>query len=80
MTANDKDKTLRIWDLERGEIDISMSKILDIEIYFIMKNKVHGNDIHCCQWHPYYGLIASGSKDATIKFWDPKSGEELASL
>jgi len=65
VTAHDKDKSLRIWDLEKGVPDRTM---------------IHGNDIHCCQWHPHYGLIASGSKDATIKFWDPNSGEELASL
>jgi len=38
VTANDKDKTLRIWDLERGEIDISMSKNKGI-ISFIIKKK-----------------------------------------
>lgn len=43
-------------------------------------SQVHGNEINCCQWHPFQGLIASGSKDSTIKFWDPNSGEELASL
>jgi len=33
VTANDKDKTLRIWDLENGVIDKSMSKYREI-IYF----------------------------------------------
>jgi len=65
LTCSDKEKTLRIWDLEKGAVE---------------KKFVHGNEINCCQWHPYLGLIASGSKDSTIKFWDPNSGEELASL
>jgi polyadenylation factor subunit 2 len=40
----------------------------------------HANDIICCQWHPHLGLIVSGSKDRSMKLWDPNAGEEIANL
>lgn len=33
----------------------------------------HGFDVKCAQWHPEKSLLASGSKDSTVKLWDPKS-------
>ncbi|KAG7240453.1 hypothetical protein INR49_026861 [Caranx melampygus] len=36
----------------------------------------------CVDWHPTKGLVVSGSKDSQqpIKFWDPKTGQSLATL
>ncbi len=76
VVASD-DKKLKIWDFDKAKIEkelVGMRYIFDA--YF----KGHANDIHCVKWHPHQGLIVSGSKDSTIKFWDPNSGEELASL
>jgi WD40 repeat protein len=33
----------------------------------------HQSDIKTVDWHPYRSLIASGSRDATVKLWDPKT-------
>ncbi|KAJ6669135.1 hypothetical protein lerEdw1_007944, partial [Lerista edwardsae] len=42
----------------------------------------HGADVKCVDWHPTKGLVVSGSKDSQqpIKFWDPKTGQSLATL
>ncbi len=31
-------------------------------------------------WHPSKGLVASCSKDACIKLWDPRAGTCLSTL
>ena len=40
----------------------------------------HGNDVTSCEWHPFKALIASVSKDHSLKLWDPMNGEELATV
>ena len=42
----------------------------------------HGADVKTVNWHPYKGLIASGSKDnqQPIKLWDPRSGKNLSTM
>mmetsp|Transcript_76707 Transcript_76707/g.89128 ORF Transcript_76707/g.89128 Transcript_76707/m.89128 type:complete len:428 (+) Transcript_76707:33-1316(+) len=52
-----EDKTLKIWDIETRKAEKTLHG--------------HVSDVITCDWHPYKGLIASGSKDASIKFWDP---------
>lgn len=39
----------------------------------------HGQDVRCVDWHPTKGLIVSGSTDDKVSFWDPRSGQALAS-
>lgn len=34
----------------------------------------HQSDIKCIDWHPYRSLIATGSRDTSVKLWDPNSG------
>ncbi|KAJ5071748.1 wd40 repeat protein [Anaeramoeba ignava] len=34
----------------------------------------HGWDVRDVDWHPFYSLLATGSKENSIKFWDPSSG------
>ena len=46
----------------------------------IFAKKGHGNDITSCEWHPFQSLIASASKDHSIKLWCPRSKEELATM
>nr|XP_057924760.1 pre-mRNA 3' end processing protein WDR33 isoform X1 [Doryrhamphus excisus] len=62
------DGTVRIWDFQRCHEE----RIL----------RGHGADVKCVDWHPTKGLVVSGSKDSQqpIKFWDPKSGQSLATL
>lgn len=40
----------------------------------------HGGDVKYCQWHPTKGLIASCSKDALTKLWDPRNGQCMHTL
>jgi len=41
----------------------------------------HGLNVTCVAWHPTdAALIASGSKDNTVKLWDGGSGREVATL
>ncbi|ESN93260.1 hypothetical protein HELRODRAFT_115778 [Helobdella robusta] len=62
------DATVRIWDFLRGEEE----RIL----------RGHGADVRCIDWHPYMGLLASGSRDAQqpVKLWDPRTGEALVTI
>ncbi|KAF0305377.1 pre-mRNA 3' end processing protein WDR33 [Amphibalanus amphitrite] len=62
------DGTVRIWDFIRCYEE----KVL----------RGHGADVKCCDWHPYKGLVVSGSKDnqQPVRLWDPKSGQSLATL
>lgn len=34
----------------------------------------HGGDVRWVDWHPTKGVIASCSKDACVKLWDPRRG------
>ncbi|HEX9635953.1 MAG TPA: WD40 repeat domain-containing protein [Acidobacteriota bacterium] len=40
----------------------------------------HGEAIEALAWHPAGKLLASGSRDRTIKIWDSESGAELHTL
>lgn len=37
-------------------------------------------DIKCAQWHPSKALIASCSKDSTVRLWDPRTHESVSTL
>jgi polyadenylation factor subunit 2 len=40
----------------------------------------HGWDVRDLEWHPFKGLIVSGSKDLLVKFWDPRLGKDISTL
>ncbi len=52
------DAKIKIWSGGRDKPEIEMQG--------------HQQDIKCIDWHPYRSLIASGSRDTTVKLWDPK--------
>ena len=54
------DKKIRLWDLVAAREEAAMEG--------------HGDRVNCVAWHPSYALIASGSKDNTIRLWDPRAG------
>jgi polyadenylation factor subunit 2 len=60
------DSTIRIWDFSEAREERMMTG--------------HGWDVRCVDWHPFKGLLASGSKDNLVKLWDPKAGQDLATL
>ena len=58
------DSTVKVWDFERGSLDrLLVGKGLE--------GKSHGWDVKCLAWHPQKALIVSGSKDNSVKVWDP---------
>lgn len=65
VTASD-DAKLRVWGFEEAREEQSLTG--------------HQWDVKCVDWHPTRGLIASGSKDNLVKFWDPRSGTNLGTL
>ncbi|GAB6019765.1 WD repeat-containing protein 33 [Chamberlinius hualienensis] len=62
------DGTVRIWDF----LHCYEERIL----------RGHGADVKSVSWHPHKSLLVSGSKDSQqpIKFWDPKTGQSIATL
>ncbi|GLC50647.1 hypothetical protein PLESTB_000402900 [Pleodorina starrii] len=64
VTGSD-DSTVRVFDTFRGQ-ELSMTG--------------HGGDVRWVDWHPTKGVIASCSKDACIKLWDPRVGSCLSTL
>lgn len=65
ITAAD-DNLLKIWDFPKGELDVTLSG--------------HQWDVKCADWHPTKGLIVSGSKDHTVRLWDPRTSRCLTML
>nr|ADF43129.1 PSF2p [Chlamydomonas reinhardtii] len=52
------DSTVRVFDTFRGQ-ECAMTG--------------HGGDVRWVDWHPTKGVIASCSKDACVKLWDPRA-------
>ncbi|KAJ9127615.1 hypothetical protein QFC24_001025 [Naganishia onofrii] len=40
----------------------------------------HGWDVRDLEWHPFKGLVVSGSKDLLVKFWDPRLGKDISTF
>lgn len=60
------DSSIKIWSFEEMREEKTLTG--------------HGWDVKCVKWHPVMGLLASGSKDNLLKFWDPRSGKQLTTL
>ena len=52
------DTTARIWDFATSK-----------EEY---KFKEHIQELTTSDWHPTQSLVVTGSKDTTVKIWDPR--------
>lgn len=60
------DGVIKIWDFGEAKEERAMEG--------------HGWDVKALHWHPHRGLLASGSKDNTLRLWDPRSAGNLATL
>eukprot|EP01041_Mallomonas_annulata_P013228 gene13228-27990_t len=38
------------------------------------------SDVRCAAWHPHRSLVCTGSKDNTVKLWDPRSDSLVTTL
>uniref|UniRef100_A0A0K0FUE8 WD_REPEATS_REGION domain-containing protein n=1 Tax=Strongyloides venezuelensis TaxID=75913 RepID=A0A0K0FUE8_STRVS len=67
VTSSD-DGTARVWDFYRSEKEQTLSG--------------HGSEVFSAEWHPFKGIIATGSRDTQqpVKLWDPKTGKNLVTL
>ena len=46
--------------------------IAQIHTLIIIRHLGHQSDVKSVDWHPYRALIASASRDATLRLWDPR--------
>jgi polyadenylation factor subunit 2 len=65
VTGGD-DATLKIFDFASAEQEMEL--------------KGHQWEVRSLDWHPNKGLIVSGSKDHSVKLWDPRTGRCLTTL
>ena len=57
VTCSD-DRTAKIWDFATSKEESVF--------------KEHNSDVTTCDWHPQQALVVTGSKDQTIRIWDPR--------
>jgi polyadenylation factor subunit 2 len=65
VTGGD-DASLKVFDFAAGVEDLTMTG--------------HQWEVRCVDWHPKKGLVVSGSKDHSVKLWDPRNGRCLTTL
>ena len=65
FASSSHDRTLKVWDFESCRTDLVIN---------------HIDKIKSCGWHPTKGLIAAGTNDRAIKFWDPREPSCLLTL
>lgn len=66
MATAHEEKSIKVWDF--GTLTVER------------KLEGHGSDVQTVDWHPSKSLLASGSKDRLLKFWDPVSGRNICTL
>ena len=71
LASGDANKVIKLWDVDTHKERATLSG--------------HKNTISTLTFAPegtlpYSGCLASGSYDGTIRFWDPKNGEELVTF
>lgn len=65
VTCSD-DKSLRLWDFWGCAREGELTG--------------HNAEVYTVSWHTSKSLIASGSRDATVKLWDPRGRKDVATL
>ncbi|KAG2548182.1 hypothetical protein PVAP13_9KG149700 [Panicum virgatum] len=82
--------TIKIWDVEeaKGKIasmynsfDAKVSKIIwDLTAGKLLHDfSLHEGPVNCLDFHPHEFLLATGSADKTLKFWDLETFELIGS-
>ncbi len=60
------DKKVRLWDYGAQREERSFEG--------------HGHRVNCVDWHPSFALVASASKDFSVRLWDPRAAGAAANL
>ena len=71
LASGDANKVIKLWDVDTHK---ERSTLLG------HKNTISTLTFAPDGTSPYSGCLASGSYDGTIRFWDPKNGEELVTF
>jgi polyadenylation factor subunit 2 len=58
VTCSD-DGTARVFDFATSKLELIF--------------KEHNSAVTACDWHPFQSLIITGSKDCSIRIWDPRN-------
>ncbi|WP_322111853.1 serine/threonine-protein kinase [Aerosakkonema funiforme] len=66
IASGGDDKTVKLWNLETGELIFSLSG--------------HSHFVKCVAFSPDGSILATGSDDRTIKLWHVSTGKEIATL
>merc|ERR1711972_940729 len=76
--SSSEDKSIKIWDLGRIPEEIQTKKVKKHKP--IRKFVGHVSSVEYVDWHPQKSLLASGSEDSIIKFWDPRYKGTICSI
>ena len=71
LASGDANKVIKLWDVETHKEHATLLG---------HKNTISTLTFAPDGTSPYSGCLASGSYDGTIRFWDPKNGEELVTF
>ncbi|KAG1441683.1 hypothetical protein G6F56_011369 [Rhizopus delemar] len=81
LASSSEDTTIKIWDCETGEFELSCSADLTIKVWDINNDYKciktlygHDHNISSVAYLPSGDIIVSSSRDRTIKLWDAASG------
>jgi WD40 repeat protein len=77
IISGSDDRTIRIWDAHEGTLLYNPYAILQPSPFAFTGHK---SDIFSIAISPCGTLLASGSKDTTVRFWDISTGTELSHL
>jgi WD40 repeat protein len=87
-----KDKTVRVWDLNRGECIVTLigheGKVSYCQlrekcgccIIKLNLNEFMNVQVNSCAWSPDGSKVVSCSEDITVRVWDVSRGECIVTL
>ncbi|KAM7274571.1 hypothetical protein ACFE04_016437 [Oxalis oulophora] len=83
VAAGAANGTIKLWDLEEAKSMFTMLfflRLWDLTAGKLLHEfKSHDGQIQCIDFHPHEFLLATGSADRTVKFWDLETFELIGS-
>ncbi|KAF9237048.1 quinon protein alcohol dehydrogenase-like superfamily [Melanogaster broomeanus] len=77
IISGSDDRTIRIWDADKGTLVYRPTADLESAPFTLTG---HNSDIYSLAVSPCGTLLASASKDTTVRLWDLSTGTELSHL